>query len=416
MPTPIDKLIDTGPSDAKGLIHEIENESQDDTKIPVDAFEKAKEGNDNVLPLDSKTKELLDKEEKVAEEKDKLEKADEKTGEENTDKSTKEQADTKTDKLDTSEPKDKELTETKDSSDDSLIHLELSITPGQAKLFKKMDKAAREFVISELRTRLGKINELTASNKELAEKAEKGSAPRKGDGSDLPENWYENDAALYITPEYNSISTKLSRVEMLRTHYRNQKIAIAEGENWEDLVPDANGKVTKQLMKPNSAATDHVDNILLDLSKAEGELKDALSAVEHNFKQNHLKTREQVTKLEDQYFPQYKDAKALEKNEYYQSFQKLADKFGLKKDRMIGVTSKMYIFTMENIAKLEAAEAKIKELEAAVAKGGGTTKKSNNGPTGDEINHGGGKKPAGDPDEEQVPLDAFEKYKNRGEM
>lgn len=408
-PTPIDNLIDAGPTDGNTIIREMEHESTDDFAIPVDSFKKAKEGETNVLPLDPKTKALLEKEEKAADEKDKLEKANEEKGDDSNSELAEKQGTEKVDSKPTTEPKDKEITEQKES-DDSLIHLELAITPRQAGFFKKMDKAAKEFVISELKQRQAKITELTATNKDLFEKVEKGREARKGDGSDLPDNWYENESALYITPEFNSVATKLSRVEMLKNHYRNQIIAIEEGDNWEDLAIDAKGNITKQLYKPTAEAKALVNDNILKLNNAENELKQMQGIIEQNFRQNHLRTREQVVKLEDQYFPQYKDQKALEKNEHYQVFSKLADKFGLKKDRMYGVTAKMFVFTQENFFKIQALEDEIAALKAAAGK---VEKKGSNGPTGDEINHGGGKPPVGDPDDEKIPVDAFEKYKNR---
>ena len=140
----VEDLIKAGPTEDKSSTKErvgVET-LEDESPVSVDLFEKVKEG------LDPKVEEKLKKEEANAksEEGEETPVVDTGKGLEKTLQDAK-----------SKEPENKEEAKSEDKSE-SLIHLELGISPGAVSHFKNMNRAAREWITSELKTRYGKIN------------------------------------------------------------------------------------------------------------------------------------------------------------------------------------------------------------------------------------------------------------------
>ena len=184
-----------------------------------------------------------------------------------------------------------------------------------------------------------------------------------GDGNNLPASWYEHPQAVQLLPAYQTVVGQVGQVKSLLDHYRQQKIAIAEGENWEALEQDANGKWGRKTYKADAAATAFVDDKIAELRAIESQVYRKAEELQTNYKQNAIRTREQVIAMEDQYFPQYKDAKELETNENWKAIRGLLDKFGLGQDRLSGVTAKMYVYTMSTLAENERLTKELEEVK-----------------------------------------------------
>lgn len=405
----VEELINAGPSgttDNNPPPRQGDITANDNTAIDVDSFDKIRvEGLDPEL-----AKQLAAEEEKATKNE-----AQKKSGSDSdnstspkVDESNNEESDEKVDEKtqkDTTETKDKDTSNkvSDKASETDLLHLELGISPAQANFLKKMDKSAREFVVSELKTRLLTNTELKAKVKELESGVGK---PENGNG--LSTSWYEHPQAYHLLPEYQQKVGAINKVGELLKHYQEQKIAIKEGEVWTDLEADGNGGIQRKQYKPSSRAEALVDEKLSELRSAMQVLNSQADEVKKNFNTNAVKTREQVVGLENQYFPQYADPKVLEKNDNYKAVKNALDKFGLGNDRMANITAKMYIYAMENIEKREELENKVKELETQLKSG---IKKNSNGPTGDEINRGDAKpgKKYDNPDDEPLDIGEFEK-------
>lgn len=390
----VEDLIKAGPTDDKSSTKDRVGVGtlEDESPVSVDAFELVKEG------LDPKVEEKLKKEEANAEkETAETPVVDEGKGVEKVEQDTK-----------SKEPENKEEAKSEDKSD-SLIHLELGISPGAVNHFKNMNRAAREWITSELKTRYGKINELSAKVKDLETKRQADT----GDGNNLPQSWYEHPDAVKLLPAYQTIVGQAGQVKSLLEHYHQQKIAIAEGDVWEALEQDAQGKWGRKAYKADAAATAFVDDKIAELRAIESQLYRKAEEIQTNYKQNAIRTREQVVALEDQYFPQYKDSKELETNENWKAIRGILEKFGLSQDRLSGVTAKMYVYTMSALAENDRLTKELEETKKKLTAAPGV--KKGNGPTGDEINRGATKKTYDNPEDEPVDIDIFTKRLN-GEL
>ena len=399
----VEELINKGPTNDNSPSKVGDVGSNDKDSIDVDEFDRIR-----VEGLDPETSKILEQEEANAKKKGDIHGHEDNKDDSNKDDKPVDEEVVVPDKetVDTTKKETVvEGKETEKSSDVDLLHLELGISPGAVPLLKKMDKSAREFVVSELKTRYQKISELNLKVKELSENGVK-----TGDGNGLSNAWYEHPQAYHLLPEYQQKVRAVTRAEELIGHYDDQLKAIRDGEVWTDLEAGPDGSVVQKQYKPTSQAERVVTAKVRELNNALLTLRGQAEEVKHNFNQNNLKTRESVTALENQYFPQYADSKALEKDTNWVNINRALDKFGLGNDRLSKVTAKMYIYAMSIVNDNEAKNAKIKELEEQI-KSGAKSKLPNNGPTGDEINRGDNKpgKKYDNPDDEPMDMDEFDK-------
>ena len=415
----VEDLIKSGPTDKQTLSNEAKVQkvsdeamfSGDDSwdkPIDLDVFDKVKQG------LDPKMEDILKKEEAEAAKEDKddketakedskeSEKSSSKKEEGEEDKSLRDKETKPDNKSEIKKSEDKKSEEQQGDSSDSLIHLELGISPGAVGHFKNMNKAAREWITSELKTRYKKIGELQTKVKEAESKV----ALQSADGNNLPPSWYEHPDAVSLLPEYQNTLGTYRKAQGLIEHYEKQLIAIEEGDPWQNIDVDEKGNwVQNTFDKPTAQHKLFVSRRIAELREAASELKLKATTIHKNYTSNAIKTREQASALENQYFPQYQDAESLKSNSHYQAIQAALGKFGLSNDRMSGVLSKMYVYTMETLAEKEKLEKQLESAGKAVTTNGKVVVKKN-GPTGDDINHGDtGKKVYDNPDDEPVSMD-----------
>ncbi len=261
--------------------------------------------------------------------------------------------------------------------------------------FKKMDNSAKQFVTAEFKRLKGEQDALK-QKLEIAEK-EKAAAPQG-----LPSGWYEHEEAFTITPEYKSLQSEKSTLIAIEQHYRQQLISIKNGEDWFDLVKDAKGGIVQVKQKASPEADVNVltrihsaNNILSSLEKKEQEIVQA-------FKNQATNHRAGMKQLEAQYFPQYEDAKVMESNEDVKTIKEVLAGSGLINDRLSGMLTKLYAFSMEQTRRVQELEAKISNNKSVVL--------PKNGPTGDEINSGATTNKSLDPDDKPFNLKGFESY------
>lgn len=241
-------------------------------------------------------------------------------------------------------------------------------------LFKQMANPAKEFVIAELKRRGKEVEEFKAKVSEL-----EASKQEVKDG--LPQGWYEHEEAYTITPEFKQLSQTFKQVSSIEEHYRQQLIAIKEGEDWDNLVVNKDGSIGQVKLKASPQADAFVMGKIQEAYTTRRELENKEVQMAQAFKQNAYNHKAGIQKLEDDYFPQYADRKAFEANKDVKDLQAIFKAQGLHNDRLSGVTTRMYAFLMEKIRKVE-------ELEKQVASIKPSREVPKNGPTGDEINAG----------------------------
>lgn len=364
------------------------------TKNVLSAFDEVTQKNG--AGTDDKIKKLLDEEEKVLAEDDDSE--DTKSeGLQKRDEGTKK--DVQPAKKEVAEESKKEEVKSlfpqtqKPSIDESLK----GIVPDSAlPLLKKMSNEAKEFVVSEFK-RLGKESSELKSKLEAAEK-EKDAAPQG-----LPPAWYEHEEAVYLTPEYKSISAERNQVSAIENHLRQQLIAIKQGEDWFDLVAGPNGSIQQVKMKASPEADVNVSGRINIAMQSLRELEGKEISLTQSFKSHVAGQKGRISQFEEHYFPMYKDPKVIADSADAKNLQTILQTEGLAKDRLAGAFTKLYMLTMEQVRKVQELESKLSAPRGS--------KVNPNGPTGDEINTGatGNGKPT-DPDDKPFNAKAFDAY------
>ncbi len=257
-------------------------------------------------------------------------------------------------------------------------------------LFKKMDNSARQWVVAELK-RGAKEREELKSKLSVAEK--KGS-------NNLPENWFEHEEAYTLSPEFKQIQNQQARISAIEKHYREQLIAIKEGEDWFDLVQNKDGSISQVKQKASPQADMLVMTRLNDATSFLRELEKQDGAFRQAFKTSAINSRTGVKQLENEYFPQYADDNEFANNEDAKSIRAQLQSLGAHNDRLAGVLTKLYAFSMEQIREVENLKKATESAKRIVT--------PKNGPTGDEINKGSSKPLSAD--ERPFNLAAWDSY------
>jgi cation transport regulator ChaB len=269
-----------------------------------------------------------------------------------------------------------------------------SLVPESAQhLFKKMDNSAREFVIAELRRK----------NKETEElKTKLAVAEQQKSNGKVADSWYEHEEAFILTPEFRELAGTKSQIAAIEKHYREQLVAIKEGEDWFDLVLGKNGEIIQQKQKASSQADALVMTRIAEAASTFRDMEKQEASLIQNWKGNAFNSKAGALKVEDEYFPQYANADEFAKNEDAKALRTIMASAGLQNDRLSGLTTKLYAFAMEHVRKVEELEKQLKSGKSPVTR---------NGPTGDEINNGTTSKgqPV-DPDDKPFNLKGFESY------
>lgn len=232
-------------------------------------------------------------------------------------------------------------------------------------LFKKMDNSAKQYVVAELKRK----------NKELEEIKNKLTV---AETSQKQANWYEHEEGYTLIPEYKQLTSSKNQISNITDHYRKQLIAIKEGEDWFDLVQNKDGSISQVKQKASPQADAMITERIGEALSVARALENKEIELKQSFKSNVINHRSGMTKLEDEYFPQYTDATELSKNPDFQSISKTIEQFGLQNDRMSGMLKKLYVYAMTVTRQAQEMEGKLTKIPI----------KNNNGPTGDEINNG----------------------------
>lgn len=260
-------------------------------------------------------------------------------------------------------------------------------------LLKKMDNTAKEFFASELKRRAKDVEEL----KGKLSVAEKQKAPEG-----VPAAWYDHEEAYTLTPEYRTITEQHSQIQNIADHYRAQLIAIKSGEAWFDLIRNEKGQIIQVKQKASPDADVLVGERIREAAGALNDLGKKEQALVQAWKSSAFNNRSQFKRVEDEYFPQYSNEAEFANNEDAKAVYTVLEQAGVRGDRMASMVAKLYAFAMEHVRKVQ-------ELETKVSSAG---KQRQAGPTGDEINNGGGAKKELHPDEKPFNPNAFEKYRS----
>lgn len=220
------------------------------------------------------------------------------------------------------------------------------LTTEEQKLFKQMSPHAREYIKAEIRRRNEKIESLQKEAEELKKKS----------SNTIPDSYLEHPDAYTLDPNYKQISANAQVLQGLSDYFKQQLTKIKDGEEWEDLVQSADGKII-QVKKPASAEAEV--SVLSRLQETSADLNNLRSAADQFIGQyqSRVKTvKDGMKQLEDYYFPDYKAPDFLDKNEEAKLVVKKLNERGFGNNLLAPLVAKMYVANLANLRKIEELE------------------------------------------------------------
>jgi hypothetical protein len=218
-------------------------------------------------------------------------------------------------------------------------------------LYKKMSKESGVFLKARLKELTEKQKKLVTVEKELDELRVK---PPEG----LPPSWYEAEGAYKLTPSYAQKAKVVNTIQTAVTHYTEQLKLIEQGDNWKDLTLAADGNL---YLTPEKEATVQdkvsVSIKLQQMIAALNNQNNELVIEERRFQDTAKNLRGNLKQIEDRFFPQYKEPKALEDNKHYKEMTTTIKKLGLQDNLLANLFVKQYAWSMALYDRIVSKEA-----------------------------------------------------------
>jgi hypothetical protein len=209
---------------------------------------------------------------------------------------------------------------------------------------KKMATEARDFLLAEMKRRSNLQKEF-----ETFKKASEGK-------KSVPTSWYDHENAFVLDPEYQKAISTGNQLDGIISHFQEQLVKIKEGDNWKDVSLDTNNQLTLIEKKSDFRAEAEVLAKLQNLQLTKRELESKAVSIRDTFGSKVAEAKSVIRKLEDEYFPQFKDDTSYNTNEHLKNMSTVLKSKSLEQDLLFGMTSKMYATFMgqkDYISKLE---------------------------------------------------------------
>jgi len=254
------------------------------------------------------------------------------------------------------------------------------IEEGDQKLFRDMSKQSFERlkpIYLEHKRLAAEKTQLAAEKTQLTQKIvdlEKGKRP-------LPESYLEHPEAYTLTEEWSNGTSQLQSANLEKRHYQQQLINIREGKKWQELHVNEKGQYFLGKEQDATPTADvHVSNQLQLAGQIVNETSADLNRIRGSFSQRHSAVVQGVRKVEDEYFPQYKELK--EGDPHKPAIDAVVNAFhakGFKNNPLVGLLAKSYA----HVKALENENANLKQ--AATTKAAIQDDKKKAGPSGGEL-------------------------------
>lgn len=173
--------------------------------------------------------------------------------------------------------------------------------------------------------------------------------------------------AYVLDPRYQEAALISNRIAQELRHWREQKVRIAKGEDWEDLRIDENGKLIKIKCPATAEAGEELQSRIDQGVQIEFAHRQKMQAFEENYGNIYKSSIANVRNIEDSYFPEFKDEKEALKDKNYATMREALAVNNQTNNPLSGILSKLfakYVALAERFnAKVAAEEKAQKELE-----------------------------------------------------
>ena len=339
---------------------------------------------DEMIKGQKENEELLKKEEEEAKKKEtKVEKEEEKEVEEEEEKEIEEETKPKLKplKLEKKEIK-KSLTE-----EEELAKFDEESLP----FAKKMDRSARQWVLSQL-----------SKKDKVIEETKKNVSPARKEG-ELPDSYYLHDKAYLLDPQYDQSLNIVNQVQRELAYWEQQFAKVRTGEKeWDDVVVGANGQLVQIKRESNAASESDLIKRINHANTLVQQHTGMLNYLATNYKTKVADAMTKVKSVEDEFFPQFSEEKNLKSHKFFEPVNTLLAAKGMSQLVPASLFQKLFLHAQDQ-------QEYIEELEAAQGKENIDDKIKKNPGSKDFKGGEGGKKKSGE--EDGFDFGAFEKAK-----
>jgi len=206
----------------------------------------------------------------------------------------------------------------------------------EVKLLKRMSNDAFDYVAPKLKEQKA----LEQQYKEQVKTLEVELTKAKEGKVTIPDNYYENPQAVYLTPEVQQLQQTISTATAIENHWKQQLLNIEMGKDWTDLIEDPktgqiyvsskttpSGAIGSEEWVKNKYA---VNEYYGKTQRQSLEIQQQLNNYVSTFKQRHEGMVKSIQQAESQYMPMFNDTKSEEYKKYELTSAEVA-KLGISK-------------------------------------------------------------------------------------
>jgi hypothetical protein len=223
--------------------------------------------------------------------------------------------------------------------------LEFDLTEAEQTFIKQMSKPAKEFVLA----RLKEGKEPKAKAQELEQ-----SVSKEGE---LPRTWYEHPNAYVLDPRFQQVQQSYNQLVGVKAHYEAQLRKVKEGEQWDDLTVDPQGNLQVIKKEASTEAEGVLANRIAEANVRSQQVASQAQQLASTYQQRVSDALGEMRKVEDTYFPQFKDAKTIEADKNIQAIKKVLRDRGLETNVLSGMVAKLYAWGAQATSELKKARA-----------------------------------------------------------
>jgi hypothetical protein len=223
----------------------------------------------------------------------------------------------------------------------------------------------------------------------------------------LPESYYENPQAIYLSPEFQSMQNNVQLAKAVEQHWADQLVKVKNGEDWDDLENDpktGEPVIGKKMIYKDAADEVRITRYMNNSAQQTAILNNEVQQYVGQFKSRVGERHARIANVEKEMFPtfdnkesdEYKQTEAI-KPIIQQQWGILPDNPAFNLLAKAVATGLMLKNVLTSMTTKEQVKNEVKQDQRKA------------GPTNNNFNGGGGVKPSIEP----PTLDDFNKLLNR---
>jgi hypothetical protein len=271
--------------------------------------------------------------------------------------------------------------------------------------FSGIDEEDKPLFRDMSKTSFDKLKQIYVQNKANVNKI----AELEAKVTQTPESFKDTLAhpeAYRLDDSYKKLESAITMADSVEQHYIDQLEKISKGEQWNDLGVDGKGNpfIQPQGREPNVRSEQYVRGLLTQVQNEKYGIQKQMSEISQNYSKNYQNDVSVIRAAEEKYFPGY-DKPDHPTRKTQEGFLQMLPP-SQRKHPLASVLAKTVANNGLFQQQLQAAQAKIKELETKLA-AASPAQRGQKQPTASNISSGN--KPQGNNPFEAIDFSDFQK-------